>query len=432
MVRSNSKNGFTIVELLVVVVVIAILAAVAIVSYVTIAERARQAAIESEIAIAKSKLEQYKGTNATNTYPSTASEVKLMMSSLDTFSYKPINSGADYCLYVKKGNYSGFIYGSSPDRKDGYCYSQCDAPLTCSINTVTSAMTKDSQGNYYLLNYGSNIYNPATLITSRDVDIAKYDSNKDIVWIKGGSGTSDGLLNTTFYPWGIFTDPQDNIWVVDTGNHRLQKFDSNGNFLFKLGGTAAGSASDQFNTPYGMAFTNDGHLWATDRLNNRFKKYTLSGTLVTTIGNVNGATLNQPHGIALDDAQNIYIASRHNHRIQKYTSAGVLTASIGLGTAGNANGQLNEPTTVLIDSSNGDIYTYELVNRRISVFAANGTFLRNFSIVSLSPEMDTHRSFSMIWDGDNISLAVQNANTVRLQTVTKTGSLVEVVRSADL
>lgn len=200
----------------------------------------------------------------------------------------------------------------------------------------------------------------------------------------------------------------------------------------KLGGTLAGSGVDQFNTPYGMTFTNDGHLWATDRLNHRFKKYTLSGTLVTTIGNSNGATLNQPHGIALDSAQNIYIASRHNHRIQKYTPTGVLTATIGLGTSGNANGQLNEPTTVLVYPSNGDIYTYELVNKRISVFSSSGTFIRNFSIVSISPDMDNHRSFSMIWDGNNITLAVQNAGTVRLQTITKTGSLIEVVRSADI
>lgn len=54
-----SRKGFTIVELLIVVVVIAILAAITIVSYNGIASQAHDAAIKSDLATLKNKIEIY-------------------------------------------------------------------------------------------------------------------------------------------------------------------------------------------------------------------------------------------------------------------------------------------------------------------------------------------------------------------------------------
>ena len=80
-------------------------------------------------------------------------------------------------------------------------------------------MTWDSAGNTYI----SDGY-----INSR---VAKVD--KDGNWIKswGEPGISPGQLNT---PHSIASDAQNNIYVADRGNGRIQVFDTEGNFLRQI------------------------------------------------------------------------------------------------------------------------------------------------------------------------------------------------------
>lgn len=47
-------------------------------------------------------------------------------------------------------------------------------------------------------------------------------------------------------PWGA-VDMLGNIYVADSGNNRIQKFDSNGAFLVKWG--SFGTGDGQFDTP---------------------------------------------------------------------------------------------------------------------------------------------------------------------------------------
>ena len=64
---------------------------------------------------------------------------------------------------------------------------------------------------------------------------------------------------------GIAVDSAGNIYVVDSGNNRVQKFDSNGNFLLKWG--SLGSADGQFATPLGIAVNSAGKVYVVDAEN---------------------------------------------------------------------------------------------------------------------------------------------------------------------
>jgi len=58
---------------------------------------------------------------------------------------------------------------------------------------------------------------------------------------------------------------------VDYGNHRIQKFDSDGNFLAKWG--SYGSEDGQFIYPFGIAFDSEGNFYVTERGNHRVQKF---------------------------------------------------------------------------------------------------------------------------------------------------------------
>jgi hypothetical protein len=61
------------------------------------------------------------------------------------------------------------------------------------------------------------------------------------------------------------------VYVLDTGNHRIQKFDSNGTFITKWG--SEGSAEGQFMQPAGISIFGDRVLYVSDNDNNRIQKF---------------------------------------------------------------------------------------------------------------------------------------------------------------
>ena len=71
MSRRSLQQAFTIVELLIVIVVIAILAAITIVAYNGIQDRARSAALQSDLSQVDKQLKLFQAENGT--YPATVS-----------------------------------------------------------------------------------------------------------------------------------------------------------------------------------------------------------------------------------------------------------------------------------------------------------------------------------------------------------------------
>jgi len=79
----------------------------------------------------------------------------------------------------------------------------------------------------------------------------------------------------------ISTDINGYVYVTDTGNNRVQKFDSQGNFIFKWGsfcdvddGSGCASEGDgQFNHPEGVATDSQGNVYVIDSGNHRIQKF---------------------------------------------------------------------------------------------------------------------------------------------------------------
>lgn len=66
-------------------------------------------------------------------------------------------------------------------------------------------------------------------------------------------------------------DGTGNVYVTDSGNYRVQKFDSSGTYITGWG--SMGSGDGEFNVPVGIAIDNSGYAFVTDLLNQRVQSF---------------------------------------------------------------------------------------------------------------------------------------------------------------
>jgi len=120
---SKLKQGFTIVELLIVVVVIAILASITIVSYNGVTKSAKNSAIQGILSQAVQKLELAKMNSATDTYPASLSDAGLdLVSSGDTlYTYAPSSDSKLFCLASSRSGRTYYITSTIQTPKPGIC-----------------------------------------------------------------------------------------------------------------------------------------------------------------------------------------------------------------------------------------------------------------------------------------------------------------------
>ncbi len=181
-------------------------------------------------------------------------------------------------------------------------------------------------------------------------------------------GLSDGKFK---YPNGITIDQNGNIYVVDTGSSRIQKFSSGGAYLSQWG--TSGTGNGQFSYPESIAIDSAGNLYVSDSDTSRIQKFDSNGVYLTqwgTYGTSNGQ-FSYPGGITTDSADNIYVADSNNKRIQKFSSTGTYLTQWG--TSGTGNGQFTYPYGITTDSAD-NVYVTDNSNR-IQKFSSTGTYL---------------------------------------------------------
>jgi sugar lactone lactonase YvrE len=82
-----------------------------------------------------------------------------------------------------------------------------------------------------------------------------------------GEIESDDEAVVFFMPSDIAFDRQGNIYVLDTGNHRIQKFDAGGKYKATIG--RAGQGPGEFQYPQALAIDSEGYLYVSDTGNRK-------------------------------------------------------------------------------------------------------------------------------------------------------------------
>ncbi len=109
------------------------------------------------------------------------------------------------------------------------------------------------------------------------------------------------------------------VYVVDSGNSRIKKFDTSGTLLKMWG--SSGPGPDEFNVPYGIALDSDGNVYVADYGHDRIQKFNSDGGFMTgwgTSGHGDGE-LSMPLDIAVHPNGDIYVADFGNNRVQVFT-----------------------------------------------------------------------------------------------------------------
>ncbi len=150
------------------------------------------------------------------------------------------------------------------------------------------------------------------------------------------------------------------ILVADSGNNRLQAFDSEGRFVSAFG--SAGPGPGQFSDPQGLAVIGDGHVIVADRGNNRLQVLSFDGSGFSFVRAIY-AGLDGPTAVATYGTNRILVADTGNSKIKVLDTSGNL---LGEYSAPNDEyaGSFNRPRGVMADLS-GNIVVADTGNRRV-------------------------------------------------------------------
>ena len=176
------------------------------------------------------------------------------------------------------------------------------------------------------------------------------------------------------FPAMIASDKNSDIYIVDQHNHRIQKFDSEGNFILKWG--ERGEGPGQFNFPYGIATDSRGNVYVSDMNNNRIQKFKSDGEFVSTTGSygTGRGEFKYPYGIAVDDIDILYVIDAFNYRIQKFNTD--LEYISDWGNEESIGFRLYMPHEIAI-APDGNVILSDRQNHRISIFTGDGTLKRH-------------------------------------------------------
>lgn len=268
-------------------------------------------------------------------------------------------------------------------------------PATDTVLGMPAGVAVDGVGNVYFteLRWGRlrKVAPDGTITTLAGTGNPGYSGD-------GGPATAARLNQ----PQGVAVDAAGNVYVADTGNHRIRKVTPGGTIVTVAGAGTAGSSgnggpatSALLNRPSDVAVDAAGNLLIADTSNHQIRKVTPGGTISRfaglTVGfagdggTASSARFNAPNGVSVDPNGNVLVADTKNQRIRRITPAGIVSTVAGNGfTSPSGDGgfagdggaataaRLNNPADVVGDAA-GNVYIADHGNSRVRRVTPAGT-----------------------------------------------------------
>ncbi len=258
---------------------------------------------------------------------------------------------------------------------------------TAAALAAPAQIAYDAAGNLYIADLNNNVI--------RKVDLAgivtTVAGDGEQGFAGDGGPASSAQLDS---PAGVAVNAAGDIYIADTHNQRIRKVSGGtittiaGTGIAGFSGDSGVAASAQLSNPSALALDSSGNLFIADTGNHRIRK--ISGTTITTVaGNgeqafsgdgalATAAGIDSPNGVAIDAAGKIYIGDTRNQRVRVVDATGVISTLAGNGSkayggdGGTAAGaSLARPRGLSVDAQ-GNIYVADSDNNRIRLIAGTG------------------------------------------------------------
>ena len=165
------------------------------------------------------------------------------------------------------------------------------------------------------------------------------------------TNTNDATLSKMNTPLAVHVDGNDNLWVADSGNHRVLRFSGISNMgngaaaTSVLGQTdfisgSAGTTDAKFDTPAGVTLDALGRLWVADRENHRVLRFDNAATLangspasgvlgqpdfVSAGPGLSARAMKVPAGLVTDAVGTLWVVETDNSRVLSFRNAATKT-----------------------------------------------------------------------------------------------------------
>jgi trimeric autotransporter adhesin len=218
-------------------------------------------------------------------------------------------------------------------------------------------------------------------------NVSTYAGNGNAAYFGDGGQATSASINA---PEGLALDAAGNLYIADTNDNAIRKVTPDGLITTIAGNGLTGFAGDgglatraQLNRPRAVAVDSAGNVYVADTGNHRVRRVDTAGNIATIAGN--GATdflpddsaginssLSDPRGVAVDSEGNVYISDTGHNRVRKLFPTGAITTIAGhdgtccySGDSGLAlPAQLNQPAGLMVDAAS-NVYVADTGNSAI-------------------------------------------------------------------
>jgi len=280
-----------------------------------------------------------------------------------------------------------------------------NAPIGMAVDPTNGDLYVADTGNNRVVRFLAPFENPGRIEPDAVYGQASFNTRT------AGAPTNSSLNQ----PRGLAFDSAGNLWVADTGNHRVLRFAAvslnntapvaadkvvgQRDFVSGAVNSGANTSASGFDTPIGLAFDPQGNLYVSDFRNARVLRFAASpesgaAAAATALwGQANfsargapaqasGSFIAGPQGIAVDSNGNLYVSDVGYNRVLAFPLSGGLgaparivlgqpdftTSSVNTGSAPYSSaGTFSGPADVKLDGS-GNLFIADAGNNRVEVY----------------------------------------------------------------
>jgi len=188
---------------------------------------------------------------------------------------------------------------------------------------------------------------------------------------------------------GVALNKRGHIFLLNRGNHPLLEFTSDGRFV-----RSHGEGSPIWHAAHSVRFDAQDNMWIVDSANNVVVKFNPKGRIEQALGRRREPWVWETHGIeraipapsnfyhptdtAVGPDGSTYVADGYgNSRIAKFSREGLLVKHWG--QRGARPGEFNTPHSLVIDARS-NLYVADRQNNRVQVFDTEGTFKQEWKL----------------------------------------------------